>query len=50
MLIYESTKKEFLDYVDRKIITSKIYDKYRERIGRSRKSSSQSNQEKEIVF
>lgn len=38
MLIYESTKKEFMNYVDKKIITSKIYDKYRERIGRTTKS------------
>jgi uncharacterized protein len=38
MIIYESTKKEFLEYVDNDSITHKIYDIFRERIGRTREN------------
>jgi DUF2075 family protein len=38
MIIYQSTKEEFLDYVKDDSITHKIYDVFRERIGRTRES------------
>jgi DUF2075 family protein len=38
MIIYESTKSEFIASVSDKSITHKIYDLFRERIGRTRES------------
>ena len=38
MIIYESTKDDFLKYVNENSITHKIYDIYRERIGRTREN------------
>ena len=38
MIIYQSTKDEFLNYVEDKSITHKIYDLFRERIGRTKES------------
>ena len=38
MLVYEGIKEEFMNDVDLDVITSKIYDKYREYFGRSGQS------------
>jgi uncharacterized protein len=49
MLIYQATKKEFMEQVSDKSITHKIYDIYRSKIGRTTKSEIRS-WENSMVF